>query len=140
MTTFGRSPLYKDWICHYLLMAMILVLSGCAQAQTESNQISVADLKNKLDSKHPGILLDVRSQAEIDKGTIPGFKQFITYGSADFPDKIKALDKSKTYYVYCHSGARSQKTISEMKRLGFLHVYNVAGGVVAWKQNGYKLK
>lgn len=48
---------------------------------------------------------------------------------ADFEEKIKALDKDKTYYVYCRSGNRSSTASSLMAELGFTKVYNIKDGI-----------
>ncbi len=42
----------------------------------------------------------------------------------------KALDKNKTYYVYCRSGNRSTKASTLMSDLGFIKIYNVKDSIV----------
>ena len=47
--------------------------------------------------------------------------------------KLEELDKTKTYYVYCRSGARSGQACKIMSELGFEKAYNLVGGILAWQ-------
>lgn len=76
------------------------------------------------------VLLDVRTRDEFALGALPKAKN-IDFWSNDFASKIAALDKSKTYYLYCRSGNRSGKACSMMTSLGF-KAYNLDGGIGAW--------
>lgn len=71
---------------------------------------------------------------------LPGKKFYVEYGVKDYREKLAGLDKSQSYYVYCHSGLRSARTADLLKKLGFNYVYNVEGGIVEWKKNGDKIE
>jgi rhodanese-related sulfurtransferase len=43
--------------------------------------------------------------------------------------KLK-LEKSKNYYVYCRSGARSAKACEVMNELGIENTFNLTGGIL----------
>jgi len=103
-------------------------------------EISPLDLKEKLKSGNENVVvLDVRTQDEINRGVIsPGVTTF-NYYEGDFKNNIAQLDKDKTYYVYCHVGGRSGKAVQMMQEMGFENVYNVEGGIVKWQQDGMKL-
>ena len=49
-----------------------------------------------------------------------------------FISEIDKLDKSKSYFIYCKSGARSGQTCELMKQKGFKKVYNLEGGILGW--------
>lgn len=87
-----------------------------------------ADLKEKEDH----VVLDVRSPGELAEGAVPGH-QMINFFESDFKEKVAKLDKSKTYLVYCRSGNRSGKACTLMADMGFEHLYNLKGGIGAWK-------
>lgn len=78
------------------------------------------------------VLLDVRTPQEISSGYIKGTDLFIDISAAEFENKVNALDKSKTYLVYCRSGARSSRAASYMINNGFSNVYNLSGGMLGW--------
>ncbi len=120
------------------LFILCLTFLSCAQSSQVSDEISVAELKSELDGGTLGMLLDVRTASEIKQGTIPGVKSFADFRAGNFEQLLRQLDKSKTYYVYCHSGVRSHKTVELLKEIGFKDVVNVKGGIAAWRQNGYK--
>ncbi|PSR12954.1 MAG: rhodanese-like domain-containing protein [Bacteroidetes bacterium] len=77
------------------------------------------------------VVLDVRSPQEVAQGKIKG-AQVINIMGADFSQKIKTLDKTKTYLVYCRSGNRSARACSLMAKEGFTNLYNLTGGYGAW--------
>jgi rhodanese-related sulfurtransferase len=43
------------------------------------------------------------------------------------------LDKSKNYYVYCRSGARSEQACHLMSQMGFENTFNLLGGIMQWQ-------
>ncbi|WP_299462371.1 rhodanese-like domain-containing protein [uncultured Microscilla sp.] len=86
-----------------------------------------------------GIVLDVRTQAEVDKGKLPKATN-IDFYKPDFDDQVAKLDKSRPVYVYCAVGGRSGKAMKKMKAAGFKEVYNLDGGFGAWKQLGYTIE
>jgi phage shock protein E len=69
----------------------------------------------------------VRTEAEFEAEHIPNSIN-LNVMDTSFRDKITALDKSKTYFVYCHSGGRSSLACSIMASQGYV-VYNLAGGI-----------
>ncbi len=121
------------------LIILFLTCCGSNQEQTSGN-VSVAQLKEKIEGGEDFQLIDVRTPAEIQRGVLPGRKIYIEYGTAGYREKLSQLDKSGTYYLYCHSGARSGRMAAQMGTMGFRKVYNVVGGIVAWERNGYKIE
>ena len=86
--------------------------------------------------KKPGtIVLDVRTPAEYASGHLPK-AQNIDIKGADFATKIAALDKKATYAVYCQSGKRSSAALEQMTAAGYTQVYDLAGGIIAWRTMG----
>lgn len=79
------------------------------------------------------VVLDVRTEGEVDEGQIPNAINLDFNKGQGFIYNLEALDKSKTYYVYCRSGARSGQACKIMKELGFEKAYNLVGGILAWQ-------
>lgn len=75
-------------------------------------------------------LVDVRTPAEFDAGHIAGAVD-IDYEGSGFEAAVKALDPSKTYFVYCRSGSRSGKATAIMQQDGIAHIYQLQDGVSA---------
>lgn len=78
------------------------------------------------------VILDVRTQDEVDEGKIPNTLHIDIYKGQGFIDEVDALDKTKNYYVYCRSGARSAQACAVMNQLGFQNTYNLVGGFSQW--------
>ncbi len=78
-------------------------------------------------------ILDVRTPDEFQDGYIPGAHNIDIYKGQEFLDEVNNLDKSKEYYVYCRSGARSAQACALMEQQGFENTYNLLGGIMEWK-------
>ncbi len=84
-----------------------------------------------LDAQDNPCLLDVRTPHEVAAGVIQD-PLVIDFLGADFAQKVKALDREKTYCVYCRSGQRSANACQVMANLGFKSLVNLEGGILAW--------
>lgn len=95
-----------------------------------------ADGLNTELAENPPFLLDVRSQAELDKdGYIEGST------SIPFADFLTSLDqvpaeKDARIVVYCASGHRGAMAEMALYLLGYTNVSNLGGGMGAWKAAG----
>lgn len=118
------------------LMIGMLIACNAPQQQTVGN-LTVQELSERLDSDKDLVIVDVRTQAEVDEGVIHSEALHSDFRKSDFEDRLKELDKTKTYAVYCGSGGRSSNTVAAMKELGFQSIYNVEGGITAWEEAGF---
>lgn len=80
-----------------------------------------------------GLILDVRTLAEYEEWHYEK-AVLANYFGKGFKKKIRALDKSRPVYVYCHSGIRSGLSLSILRKQGFPKIYNLKGGTAALKQ------
>jgi rhodanese-related sulfurtransferase len=46
---------------------------------------------------------------------------------------VSELDVSKTYFVYCRSGARSTQACQIFKQHGMSSCFNLLGGIMEWQ-------
>jgi phage shock protein E len=114
------------------LPLFLIVFLGFAQNVINKN-LSVTDFKAGLDNTNNEILLDVRTPAEVSKGSIKDAK-VIDFQQPNFEKELDKLDKTKPIYVYCAVGGRSGKTAKVLVQKGFKEVYNLEGGYNAWKK------
>jgi rhodanese-related sulfurtransferase len=116
---------------------MFVVVGACASfsscAQSSSTELTTEEFKKLMDEQSDVVILDVRTADEIKSGTI-GKPVVIDYFAKDFENSIKALDKQKTYLVYCASGFRSGETVNIMIKNGFKKAFNLRGGFHEWKK------
>lgn len=84
-------------------------------------------------------VVDVRTPEEIADGKVSSTALELDFYAPDFVDQLQALDRTTPYLVYCRSSNRSSQVLSQMKALGFVEVYELAGGINAWQAAGYPL-
>jgi rhodanese-related sulfurtransferase len=80
-------------------------------------------------------MLDVRTAGEFKEGAI-GEAQNISVTELSGKLSTLKVDKNEPVLVYCLTGARSSRAASMLVKNGFTQVYNLAGGINAWKSAG----
>ncbi|GAA5220836.1 rhodanese-like domain-containing protein [Membranihabitans marinus] len=93
-------------------------------------EITVQQLKERLDKNENINLIDVREIFEYEEANIGG--RLIPLG--ELMDEIDDLEdlKSEEIIVMCRSGNRSGKAQMLLESLGFENVLNLKGGMLAW--------
>ena len=91
-------------------------------------QITVKELKRRIDVSEDVQLIDVREPYEYQIAQIGG--KLIPQN--DVPQRLADIDRSREVIVHCRSGARSQKIAEFLKQAGYPKVANLAGGILAW--------
>lgn len=94
--------------------------------------LTQTDWVTQLNNDNNAVILDVRTQDEVDEGKIPNALHIDIYKGQGFIYEVDALDKSKNYYVYCKAGGRSAQACAVMNQLGFKNTYNLIGGFSQW--------
>lgn len=115
-----------------LLLAMLLVLTGCGGTEMESTyqQITQEEAKNMMDTQDV-LVLDVREQEEFDTGHIPG-AILLPVGTISEATAAAVIPEDDTVVlVYCRSGNRSKTASAALAELGYTQVYEF-GGINTW--------
>jgi molybdopterin/thiamine biosynthesis adenylyltransferase/rhodanese-related sulfurtransferase len=95
---------------------------------TSVPEISVEELKQRLDAKEDLVILDVREPHEYNICNLNG----VLIPLNDLPRRMDELDPSKEMVVHCRSGARSARAVGFLQEAGFTKAKNLAGGILAW--------
>ena len=91
-------------------------------------EITVQELKEKLDNGEDFQLIDVRENFEYETSNIGG--ELIPLGGILIEaDKIS---KDKPVVIMCRSGKRSAAAIAQLEQLGYTNLSNLQGGILAW--------
>jgi molybdopterin/thiamine biosynthesis adenylyltransferase/rhodanese-related sulfurtransferase len=102
-----------------------------ARAQTgEVPEITVGELKEKLDNGEDVFVLDVREPHEYEVANIGA--RLIPLG--ELPERLVELNQNGNLAVHCKTGGRSARAVKLMQEAGFQNVYNVKGGITAWSE------
>lgn len=114
-------------------MSFLSALFGSSKA-TATENIVILDKKAYADaiaSKNVQ-LVDVRTPMEYNSGHIKSAINIDFFNASDFNTSFEKLDKNQPLYVYCRSGARSQKAARKLVSMGFKEIYDLRGGYNSW--------
>ncbi|HMQ75598.1 MAG TPA: rhodanese-like domain-containing protein [Flavobacteriales bacterium] len=118
-----------------LFAPLLLSMSVTLHAQEAGVECDPARFA-KVIAEKPGQVLDVRTPEEWATGVIAGAR-FIDFNAGGFKSAAAAmLDRTKPVFVYCAAGGRSYRASKQLKELGFAEVYDLVGGMGAWKEAG----
>ena len=110
-----------------LVILLASVFTACA-----AEKASVEQCEKLITEKVQ--VLDVRTEEEWNAGHLDGAVR-VDYRSDDFKEAVgKAVDLKKPVLVYCHSGGRSANAAMVLEKLGCETVYDMKGGITAWKK------
>lgn len=114
-----------------VLFIFTLLLASC-NAQQNKFKLGATEFNSTLLSVNDKMIIDVRTPEEFQGGFIKDAEN-IDYNDVHFAKHISQLDKSKTYFLYCLSGGRSTQSADLMRKSGFSKVYELEGGMMAWR-------
>ena len=95
----------------------------------EIPEITVQDLKEKLDKREKLVILDVREEFE---RTICKFPNAVWIPIGQLSDRYKELNPTDEIVAHCHRGGRSSYATEILLEKGFKNVKNLRGGIEAW--------
>ncbi len=91
-------------------------------------EISVQELKDKMDAGEDFQLIDVREDFEYEMSNLGG--ELIPLGGIMI--ESGKIEKNKPVVIMCRSGKRSAAAIMQLEQQGFKDLYNLKGGILAW--------
>lgn len=95
-------------------------------------EITVDQLKERLASANPPLLLDVREPWEYEAAHIAGSKLM---PMGEIPGRAhQELDEEEPVVVLCHHGVRSLSVANWLQQQGFAQAQSVRGGIDLWSQ------
>ncbi len=142
----------KIIVLSVLFLFLTAIFAGCVSENDDGNdkpkdhEQIISDLGNeasyKMINENQGnqnfLIIDVRTPEEFADGHIENAIN-IDFYSDTFSEELNKLDKNKTYLIYCRSANRSGQALDIMSDLDFSEVYNMLGGIIEWKDNGYPI-
>jgi len=93
------------------------------------NEISVEELKARLDAGEQPLVIDVREGWELEISKVD-FAQHVPM--ATVPARLNEWDPTTPLIVMCRSGGRSLQIATVLAERGFRSVSNLTGGILAW--------
>ena len=96
-------------------------------------EISATELNERLGRGDELALVDVREPYEREIADLPEVRQ-LRIPIDQLLGRISELDREAPLILYCRSGSRSGWATQELLALGFDNVWNLKGGLLAWKE------
>ncbi len=124
----GLNPTVTELIDYQNFCGIVPEAAQDADTKNGIPQISVKELKRRMDAGEEVYLIDVREPYEYQIAQIGG--KLIPQN--DVPQRLAEIDRNREVIVHCRSGARSQKIAEFLMQSGYPRVTNVAGGILAW--------
>jgi len=124
----GENPTVTALIDYQHFCGIVPETPQEANVKNGIPQISVKELKRRIDAGEDVQLIDVREPYEYQIAQIGG--KLIPQN--DVANRLAEIDREREVVVHCRSGARSQRIAELLKQAGYPRVVNVAGGILAW--------
>jgi rhodanese-related sulfurtransferase len=125
----------------WIVLFMLAIATTTAAAGSPVTNVTVGKAQ-KLIKERAGkadfVILDVRTPGEFAEGHIKGAVNLDVQSPA-FEKGLRALDRKKSYLVYCRTGNRSRQAILAMETQGFRSIFHMNEGIVMWKQQNFPL-
>lgn len=86
------------------------------------------------------VLLDVRTLQEFKRGHLKGAINLSISTPQIFRLRIGKLSKDNSYVIYSQTMDRSISAANIMMKKGFSRIYQLTGGILAWKMNDYPIE
>ena len=80
------------------------------------------------------ILIDVRTEEEYEEENILNAINIPLDELAGFVETLREQSRDKAVLIYCATGARSAAACDMLYRAGYQYVFNLMGGIKAWKR------
>lgn len=103
--------------------------SSSEPAVTELAEISVSELRRRLDAGEALAVLDVREPWEAEICRIEGS---ISIPLNRLPDGVENLPQDRPLVVLCHHGMHSRLAVDWLRANGVKEAVNLGGGIDAW--------
>jgi rhodanese-related sulfurtransferase len=109
-----------------------------ADARTRIKELTVDEVKAKLDGGERFHLVDVREESEWVRDHLPGAIH-LGKGVIERDVEQKIPDTAAEIVLYCGGGFRSALAADNLQRMGYTNVFSMDGGIRGWREKGYPL-
>ena len=104
-------------------------------ARSRVKELTVDDVRQKIDRGETFHLVDVREDHEWAKGHLPDATH-LGKGIIERDIEMKIPDTSAEIILYCGGGFRSALAADNLQKMGYANVYSMDGGYRGWTEAG----
>jgi rhodanese-related sulfurtransferase len=107
-------------------------------AKKRIREVTVDDVKARVDRKEELLIVDVREDNEWEKDHLPGATH-LGKGVIERDIEQRVPDLNAPIVLYCGGGFRSALAADNLGRMGYKNVVSMDGGIRGWREKGYPL-
>jgi rhodanese-related sulfurtransferase len=107
-------------------------------AKSRVREVSVDEVKAKLDRGEKFLLVDVREESEFAKDHLPGAIH-LGKGVIERDIENRVPDPATPMVLYCGGGFRSALAADSLQKMGYTQALSMDGGHREWKEKGLPL-
>lgn len=111
----------------------------CADARGRIREVTVGEVKEKLDAGASFHFIDVREDHEWQVDRAAGARH-LGRGIIERDIEKHVPEKDAEVVLYCGGGFRSALAADNLQRMGYINVLSMAGGIKAWREAEYPLE
>jgi rhodanese-related sulfurtransferase len=104
-------------------------------ARSRVRELTVDDVKKKLDRGERFHLVDVREESEWAKGHLPR-AEHLGKGIIERDIETRIPDATAEIILYCGGGFRSALAADALQKMGYTNVWSMDGGWRGWTEAG----
>ena len=107
-------------------------------AKKRVQEVSIDEVKARLDRGEKFLLVDVREESEYAKDHLPGAIH-LGKGIIERDIEERAPELSTPLILYCGGGYRSALAADNLQEMGYTNVLSMDGGIRGWREKQYPL-
>jgi rhodanese-related sulfurtransferase len=101
-------------------------------------EVTIDDVKAKLDRGEKFLLVDVREESEYAADHLPGAVH-LGKGIIERDVEARVPDPATPVVLYCGGGFRSALAADNLQKMGYTQVLSMDGGIRGWREKGLPL-
>jgi rhodanese-related sulfurtransferase len=101
-------------------------------------EVTIDEVKAKLDRKEKFLLIDVREESEYAADHLPGAVH-LGKGIIERDVEARVPDQNTPMVLYCGGGFRSALAADNLQKMGYTQVLSMDGGIRGWREKGLSL-
>jgi len=108
------------------------------ESRKRVRELTVDEVKAKLDRGEKFQLVDVREESEFAKDHLPNAIH-LGKGIIERDIEERVPDTAAPLVLYCGGGYRSAMAADNLQRMGYSNVISMDGGIRVWREKGFPL-
>lgn len=121
-----------------LLLAFVLPAAAQVSDSLKYMSLEPYDFHLQYLREDTALLIDAREFFEYRRSRIHG--AFFMPPSKGFDAAADTLNRGTSLFIYCYNGGRSARALEFFFDKGFRSLFNLEGGIVAWRKDGFPVE